>query len=89
MMATIETLSESLADHESPDLAVAWDDLRNDLESVSRDLESARFSVDVDGLVERVENFREEFAPAGGMSEKAEAWDQLANQLKDLASRSE
>ena len=86
MMATIEVLSEGLADHESPELAIAWEDLRSDLESVSRDLESARFSVDVDGLIERVENFRKEFATARGMSEKAEVWDQLTQHLKDLES---
>jgi len=86
MMVTIEALSEGLTDHESSELATAWEDLRSDLESVSRDLESARFSVDVDGLVERVENFREEFATARGMSERAELWDQLTNHLKGLAS---
>lgn len=89
MMATIEVLSEGLADHESPELAIAWEDLRSDLQSVSRDLESARFSVDVEGLVERVENFREEFATARGMSEKAEVWDQLTQHLKDLESRTQ
>jgi hypothetical protein len=86
MMVTIEALSGVLTDHESPELAIAWEDLRSDLESLSRDLESARFSLDVDGLVERVERFREEFATARGMSEKAEVWDQLTNQLRGLES---
>lgn len=86
MLATIEALSESLAAHESPELAMAWEDLRSDLESVSRDLESARSPIDVDGLIERVEAFREEFANVGGMTEKADVWDQLTNHLKDLAS---
>ncbi|HEX6299797.1 MAG TPA: hypothetical protein VF148_04995 [Acidimicrobiia bacterium] len=88
MMATIEALSESLAAHESPEMVMAWEDLRSDLESVSRDLESARFSVDVDGLVERVRIFREEFASVEGVTENAEVWDRLTNHLKELASHS-
>lgn len=88
MMLTIEALTESLADHESPELAMAWEDLRGDLESVGRDLEGAHFSVDVDGLIARVSSFRQEFAAARGVSEEAEVWDQLSSHLEDLAAHS-
>jgi hypothetical protein len=89
MMATIEALSDHLAANESPELAMAWEDLRRDLQSVNRDLENARSSVDLNLLVERVGTFRVEFATAPGMRETAEVWDQLTNQLEALAGRSQ
>lgn len=89
MMLTIEALSENLDADESPEVAMAWEDLRGDLESVSRDLENARFSVDVDGLIARVNTFREEFAAARGVSEAPGFWDQLSSHLEDLANHSQ
>lgn len=55
---------------------------------MSRDLENARFSIDVEDLVERVGTFREEFTSVQEVSEKGEVWHQLTKQLQDLASLS-
>lgn len=80
------SLSQAVRGNESPQLTMAWEDLRSDLESVSRDLERARVSIDVVGLVNRVESFRETFASLPDANVKSDEWDRLARLLNGLHS---
>jgi hypothetical protein len=84
---TLDSLSEALEGNESSQLKMAWEDLHSDLESVTSDVERARMSIDADGLVNRVESFRESFASVPGVSEKSDEWDQLTRLLSDLLGR--
>jgi hypothetical protein len=83
---TLDSISGSLPDDRSDQMSMAWEDLRSDLESVSRDIERARASFDPDGLVNRVETFRETYI-AAGKNQNSEDWDQLVRLLSGLGGR--
>jgi hypothetical protein len=84
LRATTEKLSAQLGEGQAPDLAMAWEDMRNDLLSVASDLERSRLSMDTEGLISRVESFREQFDMD---DEVVERWDELVQVLNVLAER--
>lgn len=81
---TTERLSERLGASPSPDLAMAWEDLHSDLLSVAGDLERPTPSMDLDGLILRVESFREQHDLD---NESVEWWDELVQVLRVLVGR--
>lgn len=84
LRATTEKLSAQLGESQAPDLAMAWEDMRNDLLSVASDLERSRLPMDTDGLISRVESLREQFDMD---DEVVERWDELVQVLDVLAER--
>lgn len=65
---------------------MAWEDLRNDLESVSRYLEDVTVPRNVDGLLRGVEGFRAQFEPIDRSTENADKWDRLVRILNAIDS---
>jgi hypothetical protein len=79
----LDSISGALPGDRSDQMSMAWEDLRSDLESVSRDIERSRATFDADGLVNRVETFRETYF-AAGQDQNSEDWDQLVLLLSGL-----
>jgi hypothetical protein len=87
--STLETMSE-LATHDSEELVMAWNNLYDDLISLSSDLERDATRLDLDGVVRRIESFRERFDSAEPVSEFDSEWEQLISNFidaHDLAER--
>jgi len=77
----------NLSATDSSDLAVAWKDLEADLHSVSADLERDPGSMELDGVVRRIESFRERFASAQTIESLTPAFDELVLKLSDVSER--
>lgn len=77
-----------LSSTDSDELAIAWEDLESDLLSVSADLERDAGSMELDGVVRRIESFREQFNSSETMQSLSEQWDQLVLMLSEVSERS-
>lgn len=83
ILGSMSTLSSS----DSDDLAIAWHDLEADLHSVSVDLERDPRSMQLDGLVRRIQSFREQFASSQTVESLTPAFDELVLKLGDVSER--
>lgn len=88
--AEIRHILESMYEMSSTDsdeLAMAWDDLESDLISVSSDLETDALSTELDGVVRRVEGFRQRFQSSEAIGRLTSEWDDLVAKLTDVRDR--
>jgi hypothetical protein len=88
--ARVETLVDSMSDlsaAESDDLAMAWTDLNDDLISVSRDLQRDPTSVDLEGVVSRVESFYDRFGSHETMQSLEAEWARLIETVTTVSER--
>ena len=77
----------NMSSTDSNELAVAWEDLEADLHSVSADLERDPGSMELDGVVRRIESFRERFASSQTIESLTPAFDELVLKLSDVSER--
>lgn len=82
----LDTMSD-LDAADSEELAMAWEDLRSDLFSVTSDLERDAMSMELDGLVRRIESFRERFESAEGVRNFDPELERLTVKLGDVHDR--
>lgn len=80
--STLETMS-ALGNHDSEELVMAWDNLHDDLISLSSDLERDATRLELEGVVRRIENFRERFESAEAVRELDSEWEQLVSNFVD------
>lgn len=77
----------NMSSTDSNELAIAWEDLEADLHSVSADLERDPGSMELDGVVRRIESFREQFASSQTIESLTPALDELVLKLSDVSER--
>lgn len=82
----LDSMSDLAAD-DSEELVMAWDDLRSDLVSVSSDLERDAKSMELEGMVRRIEGFRDRFGSAEVVRSFDSEWEQLMRGLRDIHDR--
>jgi hypothetical protein len=80
----VESMSE-LSSVESEDLAMAWTDLNSDLISITRDAARNPESVDLEGMLVRIESFHDRFGSQEPMQRLGDQWDQLMETLTTVA----
>lgn len=78
--SSINQMSLRVAIIDSADLSLAWADLNSDILSSLRDLERDASSVDIEGLRNRIDKFRDRFR-----IENEPAWDQFVNSVDAFA----
>jgi hypothetical protein len=84
--ALVESMSE-LSSAESEDLAMAWNDLNSDLMSIIRDAAHDPGSVDLGGMLVRIDSFQDRFGSHEPMERLGVEWEQLMETLTTVAHR--